>query len=80
MADAAAGVIPPDFILDKAIRQTATALADRGAGSDLVRSLVSRAAAKKLPKEAIAYYVALLSNPDSLRGSEAAVEDILESE
>lgn len=47
-ADATAGVLPPDFILDKAIRQTRTALADRGAQSGLVRSLVRRASDKNL--------------------------------
>ena len=41
-ADAAAGVIPPDFILDKAIRQTRAAIGERGAQSGLVRSLVRR--------------------------------------
>ncbi|HEY0012775.1 MAG TPA: DUF885 family protein [Allosphingosinicella sp.] len=48
-ADAAAGIVPPDFILDKAIRQTRTAQAERGAQSGLVRSLVTRARAKNLP-------------------------------
>jgi uncharacterized protein (DUF885 family) len=48
-ADAAAGVIPPDFLLEKAIRQTRTALADRGAKSGLVRSLAERAKAGNLP-------------------------------
>ena len=47
--DSAAGIIPPDFILDKTIRQTATALADRGSENLLVRSLVSRAREKNLP-------------------------------
>jgi uncharacterized protein (DUF885 family) len=47
-ADAAAGIVPPDFILDKAIRQTRTALADRGAQSGLVSSLVRRAREKGL--------------------------------
>lgn len=48
-ADAAAGIVPPDFILDKAIRQTRTALGDRGAQNLLVRSLVRRARDKGLP-------------------------------
>ena len=40
--DAAAGVIPPAFIIDKAITQTRAALAKRGAEADVVRSLVRR--------------------------------------
>ena len=48
-ADAAAGIVPPDFILDKAIRQTRTAIDDRGAASGLVTSLVRRAREKNLP-------------------------------
>ncbi|HZF95573.1 MAG TPA: DUF885 family protein [Allosphingosinicella sp.] len=48
-ADAAAGIVPPAFILDKAIRQTRTAMAERGAESLLVRSLVRRAREKNLP-------------------------------
>ena len=47
-ADAAAGVVPPDFIVDKAIRQTRTALADKGRQSGLVHSLVRRTREKSL--------------------------------
>ena len=50
-ADAAAGILPPDFILDKTIRQTATALGERGAQNLLVRSLVNRAREKNLAGE-----------------------------
>jgi uncharacterized protein (DUF885 family) len=38
--DAEAGVIPPSFIIDKAITQTRSALAKKGAEADVVRSLV----------------------------------------
>ena len=48
-ADGERGIIPPDFILDKAIRQTATAAAQRGAEHDLVSSLVRRTREKNLP-------------------------------
>jgi uncharacterized protein (DUF885 family) len=48
-ADAARGIMPPGFILGKALRQTRTALGQRGASSDLVRSLVRRVQEKKLP-------------------------------
>jgi hypothetical protein len=47
--DAAAGMVPPGFILDKALAQTRTALGQRGAQADLVRSLVRRTREKNLP-------------------------------
>ncbi len=40
--DSDRGIAPPDFILDKAIRQTRTALSARGADSDLVTSIARR--------------------------------------
>jgi len=40
--DAARGVVPPSYILDKALTQTRTLRDDRGAESSLVRSLVRR--------------------------------------
>ena len=43
-ADAGRGVVPPGFILDKALTQTRTLRAERGAQAGLVRSLVRRAA------------------------------------
>ncbi|HEY0324579.1 MAG TPA: DUF885 family protein, partial [Allosphingosinicella sp.] len=48
-ADAAAGVMPPDFIIDKAITQTRAALAERGGEAEIVQSLVRRAREKNLP-------------------------------
>ena len=47
-SDAARGVMPPAFIIDKARSQTRTALADRGSESALVRSLVRRTREKGL--------------------------------
>ena len=41
-ADAGRGVVPPGFILDKALAQTRTLRAERGQESGLVRSLVRR--------------------------------------
>ncbi|HVL20370.1 MAG TPA: DUF885 family protein, partial [Amaricoccus sp.] len=40
--DAARGVVPPSYILDKALTQTRTLREERGAESSLVRSLVRR--------------------------------------
>lgn len=42
-ADAAMGVIPPDFAIDKALQQTRALRAERGPDAKLVRSLVDRA-------------------------------------
>ena len=47
-ADAARGVIPPDFILDKTIAQTKALRAQSGETSGLAASLGKRAAAKSL--------------------------------
>jgi uncharacterized protein (DUF885 family) len=41
-ADSARGVIPPNFIIDKALAQTRALGAERGANAGLVRSLVER--------------------------------------
>ena len=41
-ADAARGVVPPSYVLDKALTQTRTLREERGAESSLVRSLVRR--------------------------------------
>jgi len=46
--DAAAGVVPPSFILDKALAQTRTSLSKRGAQADVVSSLVRRARERNL--------------------------------
>jgi len=45
-ADAGLGVVPPAFVIDKALTQTRTLRAERGGESGLVRSLVRRAREK----------------------------------
>jgi len=47
-ADAGRGVVPPGFILDKALTQTRTLRAERGEQSGLFRSLVRRAREKNI--------------------------------
>ena len=76
-ADAAAGIIPPDFILDKALRQTRTALAERGAGSGLVRSLVRRASEKSLVGDWESRAAGIVDGPiaAALRSQEALLID-----
>jgi uncharacterized protein (DUF885 family) len=46
--DAAVGMVPPGFILDKALAQTRTALSQGGAQADVVQSLVRRTREKNL--------------------------------
>jgi uncharacterized protein (DUF885 family) len=62
-ADGAAGVIPPGIILDKALRQTQSLLAERGAQAGLVRSLVRRTAEKNISGDWEARAVALVDGP-----------------
>jgi len=47
-ADAGLGVVPPGFIIDKALNQTRALRAERGAQSGLVRSLVRRTRDKNI--------------------------------
>jgi len=47
-ADAGRGVVPPGFILDKALTQTRSLRAEHGQEAGLVRSLVRRAAEKNI--------------------------------
>lgn len=47
-ADAGGGVVPPAYIIDKALTQTRALRAERGAQAGLVRSLVRRAREKNL--------------------------------
>ena len=61
--DAAAEVIPPGFIIDKAITQTRAALAKRGAEADVVRSLVRRTREKGLPGDWQARAVRIVDGP-----------------
>jgi uncharacterized protein (DUF885 family) len=48
-ADAGRGVVPPDFILDKALTQTRALRAERGLEAGLVQSLVRRTRDKTIP-------------------------------
>ena len=47
-SDAARGVVPPTFIIDKALAQTRTLRAERGQEASLVQSLVRRAREKNI--------------------------------
>jgi uncharacterized protein (DUF885 family) len=47
-ADAARGVMPPAYVIDKALNQTRALRADRGAQAGLVRSLVRRTREKNI--------------------------------
>jgi hypothetical protein len=62
-ADAAGGVIPPAFIIDKAITQTRRAIADGGASADVVKSVVRRTREKNLPGNWEARAVRLVDGP-----------------
>ena len=77
-ADAGAGIMPPDFILDKAIRQTRTVRAQRGAGSDLVRSLVRRTREKALAGDWEMRAVRIVDGPlaDALARQEELLADL----
>ncbi|HWT13389.1 MAG TPA: DUF885 family protein, partial [Allosphingosinicella sp.] len=48
-ADAGRGVVPPAYILDKALTQTRSLRSERGEQSGLVRSLARRTAEKNIP-------------------------------
>ncbi|HEX8641812.1 MAG TPA: DUF885 family protein [Allosphingosinicella sp.] len=50
-ADAARGVVPPTYILDKALTQTHSLRGERGQEAGLVRSLVRRTREKNIPGE-----------------------------
>ncbi len=62
-ADAAAGVIPPGFIVEKAVRQTRSLRAERGAEAGLVRSLAGRAGAANIPGDWEARAARLVDGP-----------------
>jgi uncharacterized protein (DUF885 family) len=61
--DAARGVIPPAFIIDKTITQTRKALEERGAEADIVQSLVRRAREKNIAGDWQARAVRLVDGP-----------------
>ncbi|HEX9932298.1 MAG TPA: DUF885 family protein [Allosphingosinicella sp.] len=76
--DAAAGVVPPAFILDKALRQTRALAAERGAESGMVRSLVRRAREKSLAGDWEARAVRIVDGPIAASlGRQAALLDEL---
>jgi uncharacterized protein (DUF885 family) len=76
--DAAAGMVPPGFILDKALAQTRTALGQRGAQADLVRSLVRRTREKNLAGDWEARAVRIVHGPiaAALGRQEALLADL----
>jgi len=77
-ADAALGVVPPTIILDKALRQTRSLLAERGAGAGMVTSLVRRAREKNLPGDWETRAVRIVDGPiaAALRRQEALLQDM----
>lgn len=62
-ADADAGVIPPTFIIDKALQQTRALGAERGADAGMVRSLVGRARQANLAGDWEARAVRIVEGP-----------------
>jgi uncharacterized protein (DUF885 family) len=72
-ADAAAGVVPPAIIIDKALQQTRSLLAERGAESGIVRSLARRTREKNLAGDWEARAVRIVDGPiaAALRRQEA---------
>jgi uncharacterized protein (DUF885 family) len=76
-ADERAGVLPPRFILDKALAQTRTAQREQGAQSGLVRSLVRRTREKNIAGDWEARAVRLVDGPigAALRRQEALLAD-----
>jgi len=61
--DAAKGVVPPAFIIDKAITQTRARLAERGAAAEVVESLARRTREKNIPGDWEARAVRLADGP-----------------
>ena len=76
--DAAAGITPPGFIIDKALAQTRSALADRGPQSGLVRSLARRTREKNLGGDWEARATRIVDGPiaAALTRQAAALEDM----
>lgn len=77
-ADAAMGVIPPNFIIDKALAQTRALGAERGANAGLVRSLVERARKANLAGDWQARAVRIVDGPiaAAVRLQEALLIDL----
>ncbi|MDP3748730.1 MAG: DUF885 family protein [Phenylobacterium sp.] len=62
-ADAAMGVVPPDFVLDKALTQLRSLAAQKGEGSGLAASLGRRAAEKGLGADWAAKAATIVDGP-----------------
>jgi uncharacterized protein (DUF885 family) len=62
-ADAARGIIPPAYIIDKALAQTRSLRQERGTQAGLVKSLVRRASEKNLPGDWQARAVQIVDGP-----------------
>ena len=77
-SDAAMGVIPPNFVIDKAIAQTRALAGERGADSDLVRSLVERTKKANIPGDWQARAMRIVDGPiaAAVRRQEALLGDM----
>jgi uncharacterized protein (DUF885 family) len=77
-ADAAMGVIPPDFVIDKALAQTRALLADRGGQAGLVQSLADRARKAGIAGDWQSRAVAMVDGPiaAAVRRQEALLGDL----
>nr|WP_253201516.1 DUF885 family protein [Sphingomonas quercus] len=63
IADAGRGVVPPGFVIDRALVQLNALRADRGENAGLVRSLAARAVTAAVPGEWQAQAVAIVDGP-----------------
>lgn len=77
-ADADSGVIPPAFIIDKALQQTRALGAERGADAGLVRSLVERTRKAELEGDWGRRAIRIVDGPvaAAVRGQEALLQDL----
>ena len=77
-ADAALGVIPPDFVIDKALAQTRALARERGAKAGLVRSLAERAQKANLAGDWQARAMRIVDGPiaAAVRRQEALLGDL----
>ncbi len=77
-ADAAMGVIPPDFVIDKALAQTRALAAERGANAGLVRSLAERTEKANLAGDWEARAIRIVDGPiaAAVRRQEELLRDL----
>ena len=77
-SDAAMGVIPPDFVIDKALAQTRALAGERGADADLVRSLTERTKKANIPGDWQARAMRVVDGPIAVavRRQEALLSDM----